>query len=275
MRQAMKRHGAVGLLVGVTLWSLSGCRAVGSALGNRDAELRTGQWWAGPLPDLSPPKPHERVAWVAYTNVTQEDGYALGEALRQGLRTQGYTLTEDPDQAHVQVFYTLRFAGENGSADAGRSTAAALGGLTGAAGGALLAKGAGGSTPVVLGGGLAGALVGGLAGTAIANYSQVIEYNLMLDVRMAQRKKALVTRTTLGSQRDQQRSAPGGRTGGGGVGGTRGTTLDTQQQLQEADHLLWHANRLVLWARQIRLQPEEARPALAQALVRTLPQLVP
>lgn len=275
MRHGRMRQSAVGLLVGATLWSLSGCRAVGTALGNRDAELRTGQWWAGPLPDTTPPKPHERVAWVAYKNVTQDEGYDLHEALRQGLRAQGYTLTDDPDQAHVQVVYTLRFAGENGRADEGRSPAAALGGLTGGASGALIAHGASGSTPVVLGGGLAGAVVGALAGTAISNYGQVIEYNLILDVRLAQRKKGLVTRTTLGSQRDQQRSATGGRTGGGVVGGGRGTTVETRQQLQETDHLLWHDNRLVLWARQIRLQPEEARPALEQALVRALPQLVP
>lgn len=153
--------------------------------------------------------------------------------------------------------------------------ATALGGLTGGAGGALLAHGAGAGTPAVLGGGLGGAVVGSVAGTALANDSQVIEYTLMLDVRLGQRQQSLVTRTTVSRQRDEQRTATGGRTGGGVVGGTRGTTRDTQQQVQETDHLLWHENRLVLWARQIRLQPEEARPVLEQALIRALPQIVP
>lgn len=103
MRHGMRRHGAVGVLVGATLWGLSGCRAVGTALGNRDAELRTGQWWAGPLPDPTPPQAHARVAWVAYKHATQDGGFDVREGIRQGLLAQGYRLTEDSEQAQVQV----------------------------------------------------------------------------------------------------------------------------------------------------------------------------
>lgn len=109
----------------------------------------------------------------------------------------------------------------------------------------------------------------------IKNASQVIEYNLIMDVRIAQRKKGTVTRTTGGLQQDRQVTATGGRTGGGVVGGGRATQMNTQQQLQEEDNMLWQENRLVLWAKQIQLKPEEAKPSLERAMVSALPQILP
>ncbi len=96
-----------------------------------------------------------------------------------------------------------------------------------------------------------------------------------MDVRIAQRKKGTVTHTITGAQRDRQVTAAGGSTGGGVVAGGRATGLDNKQQLQETDNMLWQENRLILWARQIRLTPEEAKPKLESALVSALPQLLP
>ncbi len=254
---------------------LPACRTVSGALGSRDAELRTGQWWAGPIPDATPIKPQDRTAWVSYRNVTQEQGYDLANQLRQGLQAQGYTITEDPDQANFHVFYTLRFFGENGKCDEGRSPASALGGITGGLTGAAIANAAGGGTGAMIGAGAGGALLGAVVGTAVANYSQVIEYDLIMDVRIAQRKKGIVTRTTTGVQRNRQATAKAGSTGGGVVAGGRTTALDTRQELQEADNMLWQENRLVLWAKQIRLQPAEAKPSLERAMVGALPQILP
>lgn len=102
---------------------------------------------------------------------------------------QSYRFTDDPEQAQVPLISTLRFFGEHPQADEGRSMVMALGTLSGGARGALIAQGAGAGTPAMLG--------GGLARTAIVNDSQVVEYPLMLDVRLAQRQKGLVTRTTV------------------------------------------------------------------------------
>jgi hypothetical protein len=111
----MQRH--YGLMLVVTLaviaGSLTGCRDMGQMMGNRDAALQTGQWWAGPIPDATPIKPDQRTAWVSYKNVTQEQNYDLKSKLREGLVNQGYKVTEDPEQANFHVFYTLRFFGEN------------------------------------------------------------------------------------------------------------------------------------------------------------------
>ncbi|HEV2174430.1 MAG TPA: hypothetical protein VGR71_12730, partial [Nitrospira sp.] len=111
--------------------------------------------------------------------------------------------------------------------------------------------------------------------TLMANNSQVIEYNIIMDVRIAQRKKGTVTHTISGAQKDRQVTATGASTAGGIVAGGRSTALDKGQQLQETDNMLWQENRLVLWARQIRLTPEEAKPKLERALVSALPQLLP
>ena len=254
---------------------LSACRGLGEAMGDRNATLQTGQWWAGPIPDATPIKPSERTAWVAYKNVTQEQGYNLREPLRQGLVSQGYTVTDDPDKANFHVFYTLRFFGENPSADGGKASAAVLGAITGGAAGAGIAYGAGGGVKSTVGAGLGGALLGGIAGTAMANYSQVIEYDLIMDVRIAQRKKGTVKRTITGQQRDQHATASGGNTGGGAVAGGRASALDTNQQVQEEDNMLWQENRLVLWAKQTQLKPEEAKPSLEKAMIGALPQLLP
>lgn len=39
--------------------------------------------------------------------------------------------------------------------------------------------------------------------------------------------------------------------------------------------MLWQENRLVLWAKQIQLKPEEAKPPLERAMVGSLPQILP
>lgn len=261
----MQRHNNLMLVLSLMILSgsLSACRDMGQMMGSRDAELQTGQWWAGPIPDATPVKPDMRTAWVSYKNVTQEQSYDLRNQLREGLTAQGYKVTDDPEQANFHVFYTLRFFGENPSLDGGKNTAAGLGAITGSARGEAYAgrgrTGAGGSP----------------FGDAMGNYSQVIEYNVIMDVRIAQRKKGIVKHTIAGAQRDRQVTASGGSTGGGVVAGGRSTALDKGQQLEEEDNMLWQENRLVLWARQIRLKPEEAKPKLERALVSALPQLLP
>ena len=261
----MRRHNNLMLVVSfmILAGSLSACRDVGQMMGSRDAQLQTGQWWAGPIPDATPVKPDDRTAWISYKNVTQEQSYDLRSQLREGLVAQGYKIIDDPDKANFHVFYTLRFFGENPSLDGGKNNAAGLGGITGGVGGTGFAGGrrnGAGASPM---------------GDAIANYSQVIEYNVIMDVRIAQRKKGIVKHTITGAQRDRQVSAAGGITAGGVVAGGRSTTLDNGQQVQEEDNMLWQENRLVLWARQIRLTPEEAKPKLERALVSALPQLLP
>jgi hypothetical protein len=252
----MRRYSNLMLALSLVIFSgsLSACRDMGQMMGNRDAQLQTGQWWAGPIPDATPIKPDQRTAWISYKNVTQEQSYDLRGKLREGLITQGYKIIDDPDQANFQVFYTLRFFGENPKADGGKNTSAGLGAISNSAR----------ATTATID-----------AGSIMSNYSQVIEYNIIMDVRIAQRKKGTVTHTIAGIQRDRQVTASGGATGGGAVAGARSTALDKGQQLQEEDNMLWQENRLVLWARQIRLTPEEAKPNLERALASALPQLLP
>lgn len=258
----MRRCNSFMLVLSLVIFSgsLSACRDMGQMMGDRNAELQTGQWWAGPIPDATPVKPEDRTAWISYKNVTQEQSYDLRGKLREGLTSQGYKIIDDPDQANFQVFYTLRFFGENPSLDGGKNTSAGLGALGGGVGAAAnMGRGRNAQQPNPI----------------IANYSQVIEYNIIMDVRIAQRKKGTVTHTLSGVQRDRQLSAAGGSTAGGVVAGGRATGLDNRQQLQETDNMLWQENRLVLWARQIRLTPEEAKPKLESAMANVLPQLLP
>lgn len=264
------------LMVGLVCCThMVGCRAVGSALGERDAELRTGQWWAGPLPALTPLKPQDRVAWIQYRNITQEP-YELQAQIRQGLEAQGYRLVDDPDLARFHVFYTLRFFGENPQGDEGRGVATGLGAITGGATGVAIAHAAGGGLAGGIGAGVGGALVGGLAGRAISNAARPIEYNLIMDINIAERKKGLVRREVVSDQRDRQVSATGASTGRGGVvGGGRDTRQNTRQTTEEEDNMFWQENRLVLWARQFSLRPEEAKPVLERAMVGSLPKVLP
>ena len=261
----MRRHNDLMLVLSLVILAgtLSACRDMGQMMGDRNAELQTGQWWAGPIPDATPVKTEDRTAWISYKNVTQEQSYDLRSQLREGLVSQGYKIVEDPEQANFHVFYTLRFFGENAKLDGGKNTSAGLGGLGGGIGVA--------ASPVAGRQGAAAAPFGNL----MSNHSQVIEYNIIMDVRIAQRKKGVVTHTIAGVQRDRQVTASGGNTAGGVVAGGRATALDNRQQLQETDNMLWQENRLVLWARQMRLTPEEAKPKLERALVAALPQLLP
>jgi len=63
----MRRHNNLMLLLSLVILSgsLSACRDVGQMMGSRDAELQSGQWWAGPIPDATPVKPDDRTAWIS------------------------------------------------------------------------------------------------------------------------------------------------------------------------------------------------------------------
>ena len=272
----MKRTTSISLgLAGILLvLSFASCRTTMGVLGDRNAKLRTGQWWATPVMTLKPIRPDQRKIWFRYRDLTQES-YDLSARIRQGLEGAGYQLVNDPDQARFHCYYTLRFFGENDKADGGKATATALGAIAGGAAGVGIAAAAGGGTAAYVAGGLGGGVVGGLTGLAIHNYSKAVEYNMILDMRIAERKKGPVLVSTEIDDQQVQHSGAGANTAGGVIAGMQSTFESNKQSHQETTNMLWRENRLVLFARQIGLEPQEAQPKLENALVKMLPQVLP
>lgn len=254
--------------------SFTSCRTTMRLLGDRNADLRTGQRWASPVMAPKPVQPEQRTIWFRYRNLTQED-YDLSAQIRAALERSGYRLVEDPDQAHFNCYYTLRFFGENEKEDNGRTIAAGLGAVAGGAAGYGIASAAGAGTGGRVAGTVGGGTVGAIVGYAISNGARPIEYNLILDVRVAERKKGVVKATTRIRDQLRQTSGSSNDTSGGAVSGMQSTADTSEQEYRETTNMLWRENRLVLYAKQIGLEPQEAKPELEKALVKMLPQILP
>ena len=227
-------------------------RKIGEVQGKKTAKLCQGQWWVTRIPRFKPIKASDKTAWVTYRNVTQED-FDIDADLKEAVRNKGYTILDDPDKAMFHIIYTLRYFGENDCVDKGFTKAKGL----------------------------------SVRRRADWHYEQaqfmqknpktnVREYNLILDVDIAQRKEGLVNREISDDSSSSQASGINGAgTAAGIMSGSFEDNTSEQQSLKEKDNYFWYRNTLVLWAQQIRLTEEEACPSLKIAMLRALPNFLP
>lgn len=236
----------------VLLSSFTSCRGMGALPVHWDAEPQTGHWWAKPLPTRTPISPQERTVWMQDRHPTPQ-GLIQQEQLRQGFAARGYTLTEEPEQANFHLFLTIRFFGKNPKRDGGKTVAAELGTLTSDLVGATLTSMARPQTLESFAAGVGSIVAGNVINSTVNRYSQFNEYDLIVDVHMAQRQGTTLLQTR----------------------GARVPQITPHPPSAQEDDRLRSENRLVLWARHIRLTPEDAKRLLAIATARSLPLILP
>ncbi len=288
IRRHLDHIGVAMLLAGFVAVASSGCRSVGGLLGSKDAEARSGTVWNVPAPDIPPPAPAKRTAYVSVRNMSDAEQIDIRADVQAAVRESGYTLVDDPTKAQYRLRATIRYFGENEAADEGRGMANRMGVIGGAAtgvaagvGGAHLARSAGANRTVTTGVGIGGgALVGSMAGMAIANRMKAREWNLIVDLLLEERLDKPITFTVAsdrGVRSDAHSSAYTGRSGVEGQvtgGGARDRTTTTGQMERTSDFFP-HGMRLTAWARQIGMKENEAVPILQNRLRNVLPRVMP
>lgn len=265
-----------------TAVAVSGCgRSLGSMVGSKDAEARSGIVWNVPAPFLEPQPASNRTVYVRWRNISGTTGVNLQQDIKDALSSAGYTIVDDPSAAHYRLRSVLRYFGENEAGDMGRGMAAGLGAISGAAVGGVSGRAIGGGpTSTVIGAG-AGAGLGALAGAAISNAMEVTEWNLIVDLVLEEYHPGGVefeVASAKGRASDTGTSnvtaTPGGSTVQGVSGGEMDRTARTTTITQKSNYFP-HGMRITAWARQIGMTEEEALPELKGRLIAALPNIVP
>ncbi len=219
--------------------------------GHKYANLKTGQKWTDRIPRFKPVKSEDKTAWISFRNMTQQN-FDLETKLRRAVEARGYMLIDNPDEANFHIYYTMRFFGENDNIDGGQSMASKY----------RIERGRGGSWHPVQ------APQGGTV-------DKTVEYDLVLDVDIAQWKEGIVRRKLQDLSKDKQTEKMVDITPVSEVSSSFENKRQEGQSYGEEDHYFWYVNTLILWAKQIRLSSDEAQPAIEEALVRSLPQFLP
>ncbi len=280
--------GAVAMMACSLVAVSSGCRAMGGLMGSKDAQVRSGTVWNVPAPEIPPPAPEKRTAYVSVRNISDADTIELRDEVREAIQAAGYTLVADPTQANFRLRATIRYFGENEAADEGRALANRLGSVGGAATGvaagvgtAHLARAAGANRSLTTGVGIgAGLATASLASTAMSNRMKVREWNLIVDLVLEEKLDKPIKFTVASDRSVTSRAHTGAHTGRAGVDGqtTGGSAHDrtrTSAAMERESDYFPHGVRLTAWARQIGMREHEALPVLKTRIRNVLPRIMP
>ncbi|RMH38359.1 MAG: hypothetical protein D6690_00125 [Nitrospirae bacterium] len=221
---------------------------------------------------LEPTK--DKTAYLEIRNASDNPGLTLS-GLQEAIAAKGYTLVEDPEQAHFLVQSEVVYCNKaKGGTTADTLLAAGWGGAIGAVAGTGAFLG-GGSPAWIPGLGIGGAL----AGAAASKLTENTTYVCAIDVQITERTKEAVQQTIT------QQAAPAPSTRASSVisaliGGTSvapPTAGNTQQQITETrtGHTRIHQVRFVVSTTKMWLGLDEATPALEQRLVQGISGVLP
>jgi len=258
-----------------------GCSTMDSAYrvtkaANPDAmTVMTGAQWANPIPNIRPVSPDKRVVYVSFRNLSGADiPMDLFNGIRASFEQSGYRVTYNPDEAWYEVLAVVRHCGEaRDKSNTGTVVGAVAGGIAGGVLGHSVGHGGGAST--VVGAAAGAALVGG-AMDIFANRNKMVEYDLVVDVRIGERVPGgVATHRQFNERIDTTHSGSTLVAGGGYEGGSSSAQSAEDQAYQLQDQFIYHKNTLTAWARRMGLPAEEAMPVLSRRIVGGMAALLP
>lgn len=270
-----------GLLLaslGLMLAAQSGCtgaaRTLGSMTANKYADPQSGTVWIVPPPQLEPPAPDKKTAYISFRNISDAD-VDLTQQLKDAAVAQGWTLSSDPTQATYRLRASLRFFGEVEPDSGGRRVAEQMGWISGAAVGIGTGVLVANATDSWGAGAAAGVGAGGLAGIGIAIASKPREWALIVDFVLEERTDEPVEYELLtDSGSDAGTSAGVGNSRTADSGGTSTSNSRSGSTKQKSNYFP-HGVRLSSWANQMNMSEKEAMPLVLQRLGKVVTQMLP
>jgi len=232
----------VTLLI-ATVVVLSGCSATHTMIKKRSLDVQTKM---SETIFLEPAKPADKIIYVSIKN-TSDKSLNIKRTIKNTLKENGFTLTQDPDAARFMLQGNILHVGKSDLREAGNALAAGFGG---AVAGATVAGMTGSSSKNMAGAGLlVGALT--LAGDALVEDTL---YSMITDLQIRERPRAgeVVTQT-------QSTAA------------SQGTATALTQNVSGGE-INWktYRTRIVSTANKANLKFEEALPALEDGLIRSI-----
>ncbi|NOY79668.1 MAG: hypothetical protein GXP31_01555 [Kiritimatiellaeota bacterium] len=274
-REMRCRAVVLGALMACATFVLGGCRTTDamyrktvSVVDPDKTMLQGGVRWMNPQPSLRPVSPDKMVVYLRFKNTSGSPLPNLQSQIKSAFEAAGYRVTRDPNEAQFVVTADARYFGENRSKDAGGSMLA--GAVFGAIPGAIIGNnlGRGGNAAA---GAAAGAVLGAAIGNIMANRNKMIEYDLVVDLRIGERVRGGVrtVRKASESSRVSHADAAGAEAGRASGGSSE------EQRAEVREDFLYHQNRLVGHVTRMALTPEEAVPFLEKRIVAAVGSILP
>lgn len=236
------KHAAVAVMV-TSVFALSGCGAMSTAIHKRNLEVKTQMSQTVWLEPSS-----QKTVYIQVRNTSDKDMSDLQTLISQDLKAKGYQVTSSPDQAYYWVQANVLKADKM---DLRQSQGFLTSGYEGAAMGSALGAGItaynGNSGGAVLGAGLAAGLIGMAADAMVEDTN----YTMVTDLQISERSKASVTTDNVAALRQ----------------GTSGVKLQTST---EQGNRMKYQTRVVSTANKVNLKFEEARPVLEAQLAKSI-----
>lgn len=280
MKQATRRLASLGITL--LILAGSGCRMMDSmyrgtvsVIDPDRTRLTSGVKWLNPMPNLRPQAFDRRVVYLRYRNSSGSPLPDLFSDIRGRLEASGYRVTLNPDEAQYVIQIDTRYFGESRTRDGNLAMlgGAAAGGVVGGVIGHNV--GSGSDLNTVVGAGIGAAVVGGTM-YAMANRNKMIEYNLVLDVRVGERiQDGVITNRSTSGSATTGHSAGFAAAGGSHEHGSATSTSREDQAIQIRDDFFYSENRLTGYAVRMGLTPEEAMPVLAEKITMAMGGLLP
>ncbi|RXJ67955.1 conjugal transfer protein TraT [Halarcobacter ebronensis] len=214
---------------------------------------------------LNPVKKSLRIVYVDIRNTSGQELNNIQPLVEQKLKSRGYVLTEDPEQAKYILMANVLFANDKkennavGGAVAGAATGAGIGAYNG--------SGAGGSIAA----GIAGGLIGGL----IAKATEDTIYQMVVDINVREKTDQKV-KTTTGGVKGQAKISDNKRAGfmnsfagsvksNEGGGELNNNSVQVSEQSYETNYI---ENKTTIFAEatKMNLKLEEALPILEEKI---------
>ncbi len=280
---SISKFGAV-LLTGMMALGAAGCSTMDSAyqgsagMTNPDkTTLKAQLKWMNPQPNLrTPATPDKRVVYVRIRNSSGSpmDMNYVNAQVKGSFERQNYRVTLNPSEAFFIVQGDIRFFGDAATKD---GTAGTIGGaIVGGAAGAVAGHAIGGNRTGTVIGGAAGALLVGWLMDVMAERNKMVEYDLVIDLRIGERTSAAVrTQRRANEGAEVGHSASFNAAGGSAEYGSSSAESGETQQVDTQDDFFYHKNTASAAAVKMRLTPEEAFPVLAQKIATSLGEVLP
>ena len=195
--------------------------------------------------------------------------------VRGAFEAQQYRLTMDPNEAYFVVQGDVRFFGDAATKD----------GTAGVIGGAVVGGVAGGVAGHAIGGNGTGTAVGAVAGAVLigwlmdvmAERNKMVEYDLVIDLRIGERIPGAKVRTQRSGNEGAEvgHSASFNAAGGSTEYGSSSAESGEKQQVDLQEDFIYHKNTMSAAAVKMRMKPEEAFPVLTQKIAASLSEVLP
>ena len=250
----------------------SGCRSIQGVVGDPNAKPRSvGKWHT--LPQIDPVNADSTKLWIDFKDVA--GAYELDfikDEIKRAAESEGYTVTNNPDEAKFQYRVWLRFFGEDPNRDGGSKLLAGAGAIgTGLAAGTVVKSVSGNTTAGVV----TGIGVGVVAGEAFTNFSKTVHWGLIVDVEIFELTEGTVKETKSSDKKADSSVVNADGQSGQVVSSQDGSTNTSTREYTKESNRYLHLARLHLDAFQTTMSREEAVTQISKSLPSMLSGMLP